>query len=457
VPPYGDEGGFYYVARHLWRTPANVHDVYGGFPYYPAVQFIWERPLYYATLHWGALFGFSGFRLLHVVLASALVPLGYALARAYGVRRPWASAAALLLAVHPAFLVWGTLALADSLLAVAVLAGLLARRMGRAGLGWALLVAAVWIKETGLLALVGVLAIHAYDRRGQGARALRPWLLVPLALAPFVVSKLLGLPGPGTPASGYGVRLFEQLFLTAWLAPLVLASPLAPQTRRLGLLALLYPTAYLVLHVVLHRSVEVWYLVLPNALVVLCVAAVLNAADLRRPRIARVASVFVVAVLAVQFLAPNTPAKGLLVHPLSHERENPLTGVFSYEQHRDDDRLAAIDALQLSPRRSVVLVDVYGSHAMHPVATSGANVTLAYSDRVDGRTNASVPWADAIEHADATLVLRTDAPMNEAVRSTYADCIQSTHGPYLVLEATACAGRTDALRAAYEANAGHKG
>lgn len=454
-PVYGDEGVHFAVARHWGADPDNV------VPAYRMNGWLWvQRPLFSLLLAPGAALGLAAYRVEHALLACLVPVLGASLVRAAGARPGLAVGAGVVLAIEPLFVLWGARAFPDSLMTVLALAGLRLHVARRPAAAAATLLAAVWVKESASVLLVGLLAwslLQAWrnreaslwplrlDRRATallGACLLAPW---PLALG------LLRLEGrmPGWSTTPFGLGETGGLFVTAWLLLPILAGLAWTKSRPWCLLALLYPAFYLT-YARLGHGVEAWYLVLPAALAVVAAAIALDqAAGHARPAIrsaGRVAVPATALLLAlVAFVPAAWPGKAWVTPGVGPQASLPELGAGL----QGDDLADAVAALQPDHWEVVFLVDVGWFHVHEPFATRAGAVGWSY-------TGVDIPlgeWTYAVENTNVTVLYKVERAVNLALRETYADCVLYENTSYVLIEGGSCTGRESMFRSAVE---GHR-
>jgi hypothetical protein len=457
-PIYGDEAAHYYIARHLGATAANVAhaDQLPG-------QLFAARPAFFLLLAPGAQFGFTGFRVEHALLSALLPVLAWALLRQLGARPLAAASAGAILAFHPWMVAWGSRVFPDSLMAVFALAGLLAHARGRPLLAGALLVGAVWTKETGIavLAAVGLAVLWRAVRSGEAGlwplRLDRPAtaLLAAglLAPAPLVLSLLvLGARMPGWATTPLAWGDLDHAFLSSWMLAPVLVGLAWRRTRPWSALALLYPAFYLAYGLALGRGVSIWYFVASAGF---ATVAALLALDEAANRVAssRAAQAFrwSPAAAAALLLVPLalTPGAAALAAPASARPATDYADLAA--QARAPDRLREAGRF-VAGTSGLFVVDAGWFFVLYPFSEAGAKVGFAY-----GQYHGDlVAWAQAIERAaNWTIVeVHDDIPLNVAVREVYHDCVRLDNGAYVAIAGQQCPGRESLLRAALLAHGG---
>jgi hypothetical protein len=473
IPPYGDEGAFYYTSRHLDDFPPNVHDLYvePGSELTPNVLYrptplFWYRPLHYLLMFPAAQAGFQSYRLFSLALTSTIPALAAAVLRVHGARRVTAWTAGGAIGILPYFVVWSVITLPDALVTMWFLLALLCYKTNRVWAMGAALLAAAWTKETVLLGIAALLALSLWTRYRSGARFGWPLVIskreailaatIPLGLVPLNIALWKGgAPPGGSGAPGWG-WLLEGLFGIVWFAPLVLLGFAYGRSRALAALALVYPAFYVLYGQGLDKTVNVWYLYLPASLAVIAAAMALDSwatavhgtGPRRAPSI--VAAAFV-ALILVAALVPTGGAKSVFFQPLTGRASDSVADALRYESSRDADLRDAIDATRLGPERTVFVIDVYGSYVLHPISTSGSTVWWGETRTVALLGQDIATWPVAIEErADRTLLWKQPHALNQAVRDVYADCIVLENAQYAVFEGSSCAGRSEALRERYD-------
>lgn len=468
--PYGDEGGFYYVAGHFWHAPPNLENLYnpGWFDFRPV---FWVRPMHFLLLFPGGIFSFESYRFLNIAYTSLLPVLAFVILRGWGARRALAFLVGLAVAFAPVFVVWGVITIPDGPMTVVFALALVAAQRGWYHAAGALLTLAVWVKEVAIVGVAFLLATAVWS----GRRDFQAWplrlnkpqtaylgalILGPLAL---MYAMTVRAPLPGGLSETEPKWLLDQLFMTSWLIPLLPVGLLWPRSRFPAALGLAYPVFYVVYTQLLGRGVNLWYLVLPNFLVLLGAAMTLNeawnqAAPQRRTVVRWIPAalaLFLTAILAVSILAPNSEGKADWVQPLSQTRLNNLRQSVDYEVSRDNDLQAAIQAMRLAPERDVFLADLYEPYVVYPVAVQSGRVWNSNSWDTEHFGAEVSRWSDAIEsRAHVTLVDKNrwgrPTALIVAVQEVYADCAVHDSARYLVIEGASCAGRGDELEASFE-------
>lgn len=477
--PYTAEAAHYAMARGLWRGVDNVGSLFPDVVPDDFSWFFWQRPLLSLGFWPGAAFGFTAFRVEHILLSSTVPVLAALLLRQLGTRPVWTYACAAVLCVHPVLLPWGVLVLPDSVVAALTLGGLLAAHAGRPLATAGLLLAASWVKEIGFVTSAALFVLACW-READGSRA----NLWPLRLGPFATGMLavtllsflplvvsLQLPDSTVPGFRIGGGLdasLERLFLLLWLAPVAALGLALPSVRRVAFVALAWPAFFVAYHLLTHKAIEIWYNVVPATLVACAAAATLSslttpsAAPSADPsnlggRVLRWApmalSAFVLALVLVQVAVPQShPVQQAAVTPLTGTGQWNLAEAARYEHIRDDDLFAAMAAVPDSRRDTWTALDMDYSIVMHPLASKARFVHKDFT--IDGEPHEDYLrwWADAIERrADATfLSIHPDGTdLNAAMRDAYAPCTQ-VHGNYAVIQPQACQGYGDRLVASYE-------
>lgn len=468
VPPYGDEGAFYYTSRELDQVPPNLHDLYlpaesdlSPNVLYRPVPLFWYRPVHYLTMWPAAQFGFEAYRFASIALTSTIPALAASVLVAFGTRHSYAFGAGVVLAVAPYFVVWGVLTLPDTLLTMWFLAGLLAYRHGRPWLMAAAFLSAAWTKEIAVIGIAALFVFTVATRIRSGAP--RTWPLevsrrefvlaacAPLGLVPMMVALWKGgAPPGGGGAPGWG-WLFEGLFGVVWLLPFVLLALVYPKTRLLAGFALVYPVFYVLYGQVLGRAVNIWYLYVPATLSIVAAAAALDAwtsavVGTRYRRVPKIAAGIMVAIFLAMAIVPMGAAKDALIRPFTRDPADGLRDALRYESARDQDLRDALTALQLGPGQRVFVVDLYGSYVLHPVSTSGAEVWWGETRTVELFHQQLDPWSLTLEQrATYTLLSKNENALNRAVRDVYADCVTLESERFAVIEGSRCPDRKDAL------------
>lgn len=457
VSPYGDEPLHYWVASHFQAHP-RITDIFGNSWVHPDHIF-WQRPAFYVGYHAFALAGFEGLRVGHILVASLLPPVVYGLLRSHGVTRPFASAGGLVTAVFPLLVAWGALAVMDSTMTLLFVCGLWARRAGRPTLAAVLFLLSVWTKETAFFALAALAAASVVRDWVTGRMRLDRELVVPkdtalllvacsLALVPLFVAMSQGLQMPGAHAAGYGDRLVDELFVSPWLLPVLVLGLAWPRSRPLAGIALFVSCFTLAYHVIVHRAVEVWYLVMPVTLCIVALAATLDEWWRRtasgRPATRAGAGLAVVVVgllLVTMVVAQPSPTKGLATHPITRHADESLLGTYRYERDvRDGWRDQAFEALALDGTQEVVFVDLDYPQALQVVEDArhvyvdSAWFRSIFDFEMDG-------FARIVETNGTRLLVRqTDYPFYHAINEAYGDCRVFENALYRLYHAWECPG-----------------
>jgi hypothetical protein len=464
APMYGDEAILYYLSRYPLQDVPNLH-ILGEDRPYPLAFYFWWRPLFRVYLIPPALLGFDTYRAAYILSAALLPPaVAWSLRRA-GVRAWLAYGVGLITAVGPVFVHWGFVAFPDTPMAIAFVLGLGFQAQRREAAAAGAFAAAIALKE---LAAVGVLAlamVALYEGLRNGSMSIWPLRLtrrltglaaaVAVGMAPLLVYLAEGGRPPGWTLGGNGPELLDHLFPVLWLAPFVLAGLLLPRARMVAAAAVAYAAFYAAYAFVLERGVEAWYLVLPHALALMAVAIVLDAwfrraAATASPRAAagpRAAAVFLVLLVASQILLPSTvAAKQSIGAPFSGQAPGSLWQTWDAEKDRDRHLEELLGAMGPPDWGTVFLVDLGWYFKPYPFADKAGTAYFAYTDWPphDG-------WSEGIERtSNATIVSKYPPvrPFNEAIRSTYADCIAFENAGYALIRGHACSGRARQLHEA---------
>lgn len=469
APPYGDEGIHYFIAKHWWVLPTNVDDVYNHVAAASYSPYFFQRPGFYVFMRPSAMISFEAFRFWHLVFAAMLPVAATLLLRTQRVRPLLAYGAGLLVVAAPPFVIWGSRVMTDSLMTLAAAMAVFFFVRKRPEWAAAATVGAAWIKETAVVLALLLLVASGWEDVRRRSKGLKPfplsrgtlWLMaaVPLCMAPAALSVHLGAALPGGPGVGYALRLLDQVTLTAWLFPIILAGLLWPRTRPWSALGLAFPLFFLGIHMMLHRSVEAWYLVPSAFFAVITTAVVLDAfwngqiswAGRRAGRVAPVLAVGVAFLFAVQLLAPVSAFKERVTHPVWGHADTPITDQYPFERKRNQDYLEALTHAQPGPGRTLFLVDVYLALALYPASEKTQFVRVGDTVVTAALGWEIAPWAAAIgSEANATLVEKRDSPLNAAVLEVYHDCVTYDEDRYVVLEGRSCAGRGPELEKSYE-------
>jgi hypothetical protein len=454
---YGDEGHMFLAARDLGRDPDNIFWLTQ--PPEPFSPFFWYRPLTHLPLWPGAQFGFEEWRLNHLLITSLTPLIAYGILQTLQVRRWIAYPTALVFAVHPLYVTFGTLVFHDGLGTVAFGAALWARVAGRQVLSGFAFLAAVWVEE---LIIFGVAFLFFLDVvRGTriGEASLWPLrltkgqtsYLTALALGPVMLLYSLYLGGrfPGHDGPAGFPLLMDRVFLLLWLMPLLVLGLRWNRSREWALLGLFYPAWYMVYYLAGH-AVQVWWMLLPGFLAALGAAVVIDTWCTRAARGSnasrRAAGVAagLALLLMLQVVAPSDLAwKGRTTMPASGEAGMNLWETYAYQRSRDAELRGLLEHMGPGPYGELFLMDVGWFYLYHPFSSSARLVRFAYSDRVD--TFAQDPRAIAyfVEQAEATIVWRTDRPLSLALLEVYEDCQAYENASYVVLRAQPCVGRGD--------------
>jgi hypothetical protein len=463
--PYGDEAAHFYIARHLATPPDNIHYVYPDFPFLfmPVESVFAQRPVFFLLLAPGALLGFEGFRVLHMALASLLPSVGVLLAQSWGARRWLAYAAGVALVIHPVFVTFGALVFSDTLATLLLAASLLARSHGRPAAAAGLLLAAIWTKEVLLVAAVALFAIELRRewRSGGSVWPLRlgrtasgDLFVLLFGLLPTVASYFLDGLFPGWGRGGDVWAAVDRLLVIPWLLPLLLLGLWWPRTRFPALLALLYPAFYLAYRMTTGRGLAIWHLPLPNFLVLVALAVLLDELLRRsgggsRRAGARAAVVAVAALLLVQVAAPDAATwKQEVTAPIGQDTDFSLADTIRYNLQRDQDLWKAVQHAQ--GNESLLAVDVMWFYVLYPLSDHFDRVQYVYTVWVAPAQQELHPIAAAFERAGAVLLHVDDnSAVNRALRGTYSDCASFSTGDYRVYRPATCQGRLEELERVY--------
>lgn len=455
--PYGDETAHYTMARTLGFLDSSVYwiDAASTFRLYPLVV---ARPVF-ALAHWpGAAFGFEGFRVLGIAYAALLPLLVYVLARQLRVRVPAAVLAGLVVALHPAFVVWGSRVFPDTLMADLVLGGLIAYVAGRTRLSAVLMLLACLAKETALPAAAG-LAAHAVLvglRPSPGGpsrwRRLQPaaWHVgaTVLGTSGVVVSYLIVPRLPGWTSGGTVAQTLDALTLWPWLAIVPL---LALWNRRLWppAAALASTIAFYLAFVVLRDgNINGWYVLLPAALAVLLATAGFDQGMQSRawPRMAAV-TLGVAFVFAAVVAVVGSENGGPLLHPATDRGEAGLVASIGFVRSENPWLAEAIRFQQEESPARVLDLDLGWFWLSYPFR--GADQT-AFSFTVQYETG-MVPSDDLVERAeraDLTWLQDWNSTFHQAFKETYAECEVFAAGILTAYRIQDCPGRIEDLRQA---------
>jgi hypothetical protein len=444
-PLLGEEAAFYSVARHWGADPTNV------FPPYQLNEALWwQRPVASIAMAPGAAFGVTGLRLEHALVAS-LIPVFVAVAaRRAGTRPGLAVAAGLALALFPALVLWGARASPGPWSAVLALAGLLALQGRRPVVAAGLLLCAAWTHEAAI-PLVAAAFVRAVWQ-GRRAGLVRLWPLELDRASTALLAALLAAPLPFAYAQvvlqGRGVSIASAsawddtgaLVPSPWLLAPLLGGLLFATARPWAILALAaIGTPLAMSSLVLGHDPS---FSLPLALVVLASVVTVSAAARHAAPAVRRAGVAAGAVAAVALLtvalipssfgARDWAGPADATPPLS-ELDTALAGdgLDKVLPHILDDQWDL-----------VLLVDVAWPHVEEPFARRAETLGWSYT----GLGQPPEVWSYAVENSQVTVLAKTDRPVNESLRRTYADCVQYEDAAYVLLDGPRCPGRTEALR-----------
>lgn len=463
-PPYGDEPLFWFGAANPFQAPAGVTDL-GGRAFEPRGLFF-ERPAYFALMALPAQLGFDAFRAAAATAGALLAPAAYLLVRSRGGR--WAGAiAGLAVALLPDIAVWSAFGLTDAAMTL-WLAGLAwARQQGRPALATVCAIAAVWTKEMAYVAIVVLLAIDLVQARRAGE--LRAWppalaprwraMMVPalVGLLPLMLAFTLGFPRPGVHEPGYTGRLLDELFVSPYLWPLLVAGAWLARSRASAWWGLGVGGFLLAYHGVLGGAVQAWYEV--PALFFALVGAAASADALarwawsasssrawRRSGTVAVCAVAALAVLAA-IAAPAGAARDW-IHPVNGDAGYGLGDRLQYEVDvRDRDFVATVAALPPGGF-DLVTLDVGFPRHLHPLAQRADHVWVLSWPTYEQRFEASAVAARVEANGTLTMVAEGGSPRQAALLSTYGDCIVFRNPGFAVVEGPRCAGRAGRLDAA---------
>jgi hypothetical protein len=448
LPAEGAESLHYVVARAFGHEDPRIAGLY---PWYLFLlrPFLWSSPAFYAALWGPAQVSLEAARLAAVAVGCAIPLLLQAILRRLGIKRAAAFGAGAVVAFHPLF-VMGSIRLDPmAWMSAALLGAVLAHLQGRPRVAALLLAIAIGCHRLALLAGVALLVLAVWQARRDGRfqawplradRQTSSYLIV-LALAPLPLV-YSALPTFGLFGAADVAGLLAGVFLNGWLVLVVLLGLAWPRSRPWAALALAYPAAYLLAILLLGRGPQLEHLV-PSALLGLLGAAIgidelaqrIRRAPLRRAAWAGAAGLALLLVL---------PAVLVLPGPLDPARTMPLEASIRQAQARGSwDRAAA----WLHGAPSVVLVDVPFESISHPFhdAAPMAPLRFMFSNTPEdlGR------WAQAVgANGTMTLVLKGGAPLNQALREVYADCVMRDEAEWTLLTG-GCGARTERLFAAF--------
>jgi hypothetical protein len=453
APAYGDEAMHFYMAKHLLATPTNFSDVFGQTWFHPS-WIVYQRPLYYLLFHPAALLSFHAFRLQNLAAGALLPALAYGLLRAWGVRRPFAAGLGAACAALPYLVVWGTFGLMDTTMTDFLLAALWARAVGRGTLSAALFLAAIWSKETAYFAAAAQWGVGhlARWRRGEPLWPLRMdraqsalALVLLVGLWPLMVSFSHGLQTPGGTSYTPNAYVLEEVFWSALLVPVLLLGLRWPASRGPAAWAF-----YVLLHALLHRSVEIWYEVPSVTLTLVGTAATLDAAWTAAAPSRRWApalgAVAVAGLLASGVLVPDGAAKAWL-HPVHHVPSGSYADSLRYEtQVRDNDLKQLQGLVAQRPAATLFFFDVAYTEVLYPFSEQHPHLLVGASGWFPFIPHPLGPVAQAVE-ANGTLTVVQERPgnYNQAMRDVYADCVVERNPTYVVIEGWRCKGRAAQL------------
>lgn len=453
--PYGDEGAHYAIARGLGAVSDHIQQP-------PPLHLLFlGRPLFALVLWPAALISFKAFRILHIVLASALPSLASAVGRAHGAGRITATAAGLVIVFHPLFLVYAIRVFPDTLLALATLAGLLARRLDRPGLSSIFLVAAAWIKEPGLVAIAALAAVDLWRDARVGAVRLWPlrislratlWAITAAAaVLPLVLLLALGGRLPGWTAGGPTWARLDTVLLSSWMGLILALGLVRRSTRSAAALGLVFPLFYLAYRLVLGRNVEEWYGVLPASLALAAASVVVHdglrvARPIRwwRPAATATLTAIVVAALVVLAVAPGTSHLRTYAAPLSKDIRPNLPDTWHGLDHARELQ-TALAQLQTRHEAKILLVDVGWYFIVYPFGDVGSSERYRYSD---GTAWDRDGWTHDMEDKNTTVVLWVyeGGKVNGVLRDVYGDCAQYSNASFVLYDGADCQGHGERLR-----------
>lgn len=451
-----DEPAHFLLARGLWTAEPgwrSIHEVDLSVNW-----MFWQRPMFSLLLWPGAAISFEAYRGLHILIASLAPALTWLLLRRFGVEAWLALPAALVLVLHPMFVIWGMYVLPDSLMLVLTLAGLHLAHSGRPVLTAIFLLSAAWTKEVAIVTPLVLLAL-AWWTESDRTRP-RGW---PVALGPFGASMLAVVAFafvplvysltlewarfPGWLRGGDPLVVLERIFVLVWFAPVVALGLAHARSRRVAVVAVAWSGFFVVYRILFDRHVNIHYMPGPGALSVLAAALALSAAWQAWPRPRRLAIPATALVLAclvgVQVLAPSTSALNQrLVAPLSGQGQWNLEETYEWTPFHDYE-LVEILALIPEQDRDVFAVDVHYSFVLWQmqerfdiVYAESAAMALIFRNDLH-------PWVDAMENGTADIVILgrdSPNPLNQAIRDAYASCVEHEVGEFIAIRASACKG-----------------
>lgn len=457
APVYGDEAAHFAMADRMGAS-GGISFFEGGS--WNLAHLVVGRPLFPLLHGPGAwIGGFEGFRILGAVFSALLPAALFVLARRLGVRAWLAFAAGAVVAVHPAFVVWGARIFPDSLMALFVLAGLAAYASGHRGWSFALLAGAVWVKESAIGALAGVVAFEAATLwRDRGAadrwRRVQPFAALAIAPVPLLIGQAMFPLWPGYASGGDLPSAIETLLPSAWLLLPLVAAWWVPRTRPAAAAAAGLFALYAFHVLVRGRLVQGWYVILPAALALVLAAAVVDAGlrSRRWPRmVAPPLAVGLAGLLAVGIVGSAGLAS--VVHPLAPRAEAGLADTMQAVGREGADVDAMVRFAEARRPANVVQVDVFWHWVDYPLSGTESTV-IAYP--VYGTMDSAAVSRLALAAESSDLVWFHDwgaTPFKEALLRTYGDCEVFSSGVWTAYDLSACQGRSAAMADAYGAAA----
>lgn len=450
--PYGDEAGHYAISRTLGVWGDNI-DVIGGKPL-DLSPWVAGRPAFALLYAPGAWLGFTAFRLEGIVVASLLPALGYAWLRNNEASRATASAAGLVLAVHPAMVVWGARVFPDSLMAALFLGGLVSGQMGRRRLGIALLFLACMAKETAVPAVAGLAVAQFLEARRlqQPSRAAIQLVAVTGCAILVEIAAYLYAGGlPGWARGGDRLSGFETALWSTWLVVPALAG-LASRRARTAAAPLTALAGFYAAFILLrHGATQAWYCVLPLTLGVLATAQLVS--DSRRARdwtwLAGRTGAVTASLLATMAVLGGTS----LTHPLGPHDDPGLARSFTVVNTEGQD-LAHAARLQadLRPRR-VFMIDVLWYDTYYPFRGSDST-TISYPLVQQPGQVPAAAMQRAAQAADLVWLQWWDGGFEQRFDAAHGDCRVFSEGIYRAYQPARCPADATAAFWAQEAAQG---
>jgi hypothetical protein len=455
APPYGDEAGHFTVSQLLASTTSRVVSLYGGHVD-DYSHFFWQRPLHFLIMWSGARFGFTGFRVEAILLASLIPALLYLLLRRCDVRPLIAGGFGLLVAIYPGMASWGGRGFSDPIACLALLLSVWFQLGRRHYVASMFAVAACWIKEVCIIAAAFLALAHLLERtRGVPLLARRldrtdlPYLVAPfLGVFPLVFSTWLGARPPGWTTGGSLATAAETVFITPWFLPLLGLAFVRHARHPLTIMGLGMPCYYVAEHVVRGLMIQAWYLQIPFTM--LCGASALGLETAWRmvavkswQRRAKVAiTLLLVLVFAIPITLPGGTQTRAVFSPVAGSDGHDLPQALYFARLEGADaKDAGLAVQELHPER-VLLIDVGWFYHDYPFARGASSVAnyvwteALVKDRNDlallNRTVQDPSTVTVIErHGDA-------ASLNARLIHTYAACVAHENGGYVIFRGDGC-------------------